>query len=154
EAGVPVVLSPAPFDASQSDLVELANILVPNEVEAALLEPGVSTAAAQAARLLKRGPSTVIVTLGEKGALAATGAGIETVGAYPVRPVDSVGAGEAFCGALAVALAEGLPLTEAVRFACAAGAVSVTRAGAAASLPSRDEVEQLLRKGREGNLSG
>jgi ribokinase len=154
EASVPVMLSPAPFDAAQAELVALADYLLPNEVEARLLEPELAEPEAQAVELRKRGPSTVVVTRGEQGAVVASEAGVEAFAAYPVKAVDSVGAGDAFCGALAVALAEGAPFGEAVRFACAAGAICVTRPGAAASLPTREEVLALMSTAREGNLSG
>jgi Sugar kinases, ribokinase family len=145
EAGVLVILNTAPVAACPPGLLELADVLVANEVEAAALAPGApATPAGQARSLLGLGPRAAIVTLGEDGAILVTATGLDQLPSFPVPAVDSVGAGDAFCGALAVALTEGLELAAAVRFACAAGALAVTRPGATASLPSRAEVEALL----------
>jgi ribokinase len=84
------------------------------------------------------------VTLGKRGVLLMGDAGEQTFAPHAVKVVDSTAAGDAFCGALAVALAEGRALPDAVRFANAAGAVAVTRLGAEPSLPHREEVERLL----------
>lgn len=145
EAGVLVILNTAPVAACPPGLLELADVLVANEVEAAALAPGApATPAGQARSLIGLGPRAAIVTLGEDGAILVTATGLDQLPSFPVPAVDSVGAGDAFCGALAVALTEGLELAAAVRFACAAGALAVTRPGATASLPSRAEVEALL----------
>ena len=102
-----------------------------------------------AAHLLQSGPGTVIVTMGSQGALIAQVAQSEIVytqtSAFSVKAVDTTAAGDGFVGALAVALGEGLSLPAAARFASAAAAISVTRAGAQPSLPSRAEVEEFLR---------
>ena len=103
-------------------------------------------AAAQAAEaLLAKGIQTVIITLGARGALAATAEGSQRVPGFKVSPVDTTAAGDIFNGALAVALAEGKALAEAVRFANAAGALSVTKMGAQPSAPKRKEIERMLR---------
>jgi ribokinase len=94
--------------------------------------------------LLGRGHEAVVVTLGEHGAVLATARGVERIPAFPVEAIDSVGAGDAFCAAFALALAEGRTPAEAARFASAAGAISATRPGASTSLPSRIEVEAVL----------
>jgi ribokinase len=147
-AGRPVMLNPAPIAPHPAGLLALADVLLPNEVEAAALAP---EAAGDHRRevevLLARGPSAVVITLGEQGALVAAGGHVSNVPAFPVAAVDSVGAGDAFCGAFAVALADGASPLEAARFGAAAGAVAVTRPGAAASLPSRDEVLRILQNG-------
>jgi ribokinase len=87
----------------------------------------------------------VVVTLGAEGALLLTGSMMtQQVPSFAVKPVDTTGAGDAFNGALAVALARGMALSEAVRYANATGALTVTRTGAQPSLPTSDEVEQFL----------
>jgi len=145
-----VLLNPAPIAPHPPGLLALADVLVPNEIEAAELAPAAAgDHDCEAAELLACGPASVIITLGEAGALVATPRGREWVPPFPVRAVDSVGAGDAFCGALAVALAGGAPLIDATRFGCAAAASAVTRPGAAAALPSREEAARILRSGGE-----
>lgn len=147
EAGVRVVLNAAPVAAEPLEALALATYLVVNEVEAAALAPAAGGDHVREARvLLARGPGAVIVTLGEAGAIVATQDGSEFVAPFSVPAADSVGAGDAFCGGFAVGITEGMRLAEAARLGSAAGAVSVTRRGAVASLPVRDEVEALLRR--------
>ncbi len=155
-AGVTVILNTAPVSDCPPELLGRSDVIVANEVEAALLAPGrPATPAEQARAFLAAGPRIAIVTLGAEGAVFATAAGAGHIPAFAVESVDSVGAGDAFCGALAVALAEGADLPPAVRFASAAGALTVTRPGAAPSLPSRAEVEAfLLRRPRESARTG
>ena len=142
-AGTRVVLNPAPVVAHPPELLALADVLVVNEVEAAMLVGGDDPAAQ--ARALLAGRELAVVTLGEGGATFATAdSTVAHVDAFAVKAFDSVGAGDAFCAALAVALCEGMDATAAVRFASAAGALAVTVAGAATSLPVRAKVEQLL----------
>lgn len=95
--------------------------------------------------LLDRGVSYVIVTLAEKGALIAGRDGFTSVEGFPVKPVDTVAAGDSFNGALAVELLRGASVPQAVRFANAVGALTVTRRGAIPSLPRREEVEAFLK---------
>jgi ribokinase len=104
----------------------------------------VDQAAAAAAALQTAGVSTVILTLGERGALLAEETGTRIFPAFDVEPVDTTAAGDAFLAGLAVALAEGRMLDEAVQWANAAGALATTKLGAQTSLPSRQTVEQLL----------
>jgi len=149
-AGVPVILNPAPAQALPGSLLRRVSVLTPNETEASLLT-GIrvkdAPSAARAARALRaRGVGTVIVTLGAKGALVAGAEGERWIRGFKVKAVDTTAAGDVFSGALAVRLAEGRPLAEAVRFAHAAAAVSVTRAGAQPSIPSRREILSKLRK--------
>jgi len=146
-AGVRVILNPAPVRPFEVGLLELVDVLVVNEVESAMLAPGATDHVAEAQRLLAMGPGAVVITLGPAGGVFATAADGGEFAAFPVQAVDSVGAGDGFCGALAVALCEGLALAEAVRFAAAAAAISVTRPGAAPSLARRMEAEELLRTG-------
>lgn len=142
-AGTRVVLNPAPVVAHPPELLALADVLVVNEVEAAMLAGGTHPAAQ--ARTLLGGRELAVVTLGEQGAVFATASGeAGVVEAFPVQAIDSVGAGDAFCAALAVALCEGHTAAAAVRFAAAAGALAVTAAGAATSLPRREAVDRLL----------
>ena len=97
--------------------------------------------------LLRRGVGAVVITLGAAGAYVATAEFRETIPAYRVEARDSTGAGDVFNGALAVALADRMPLREAVRFANAAAAISVTRDGAQPAAPTRAEILQLLGSG-------
>lgn len=151
DAGVRFILNPAPAQPLDEDLLPRIDILVPNESEASLLA-GIevtdrTTAESAATVLLAKGVGTVIVTRGEAGALIVTPEGLTDVPAYPVRAVDTTAAGDAFCGTLAVALAEDRSLMDAVRFASAAAALSVTRPGAQPSMHRRNEIEDLLRAG-------
>ena len=155
EAGVGVILNPAPAQPLPDRLLKLVSILTPNETEAELLA-GVrvnndATAAKAADRLLAKGVPAVILTLGVRGALVATKEGRQLVAGFKVRPVDTTAAGDIFNGALAVAWAEGKPLAEAARFANAAGALSVTKLGAQPSAPTRKAIERLLRHGRRAS---
>ena len=146
--GVRVILNPAPARPLDTALLHLVDYLIPNESETTLLTgiqvTDLSSAEKAAANLRERGVSTVILTLGEQGALLSTAEGIIHEGGYSVEVVDTTAAGDAFVGGFAVALAEGQPLQEAVRFANAAGALAVTRLGAQPSLPTRRAVEQFL----------
>jgi ribokinase len=141
-----VLLNPAPARPLSAALLEMVDVLVPNREELAALVghplPDLH-AVADAARTL-RGPAAVVVTLGADGALLCEEGAVHLVPALPVTPVDTTAAGDAFCAALAVALAEGRPLHEAVRAANATAALTTTRPGAQPSLPTRAEVERLL----------
>jgi ribokinase len=143
-AKVTTILNPAPAVGLSDDVLALADICVPNESEIELLTGNPATAVQEAAaaawELLRRGPRTVIVTLGERGALIADAASAEHVPAPVVAAVDSSGAGDAFIGALGVFLAEKAPLREAVRRASAVAALSVMRVGTQTSFPRQGEV--------------
>jgi ribokinase len=145
-AGV-VILNPAPAQALPAALLSSVDLLVPNRGELAVLagrdEGKELDEVISAARALD-GPSAVVVTLGAEGAVLITADDALHVPAFDVEPVDTTGAGDAFCGALADALVRGDELAEAVRWATAAGACAVTKPGAQDSLPTRAEVEQLL----------
>jgi len=149
-AGVRVILNPAPAQPLPDELFKLVSILTPNETEAELLT-GVkvcdaATASQAADKLLARGVQTVILTLGSQGAFVA-GADVRfLVPGFKVAPVDTTAAGDVFNGALGVALGEGYALIEAVRFANAAAALSVTRLGAQPSVPTRGEIDQFLKQ--------
>lgn len=142
--GVTVLLDPAPALPLPDELYGLADILTPNESEAAALT-GIpvhdeQSAAAAARALLERGARTVIIKLGARGALVADATGARLWQAFTVTPVDTVAAGDAFNGGLAVALSEGRPFEEAIRWGLAAGALSVTKPGAQPSMPERKEL--------------
>lgn len=143
-----VILNPAPAQPLDDDLLGRVSILTPNETEAALLtglEVEDEAGAALAAEALRRrGPEIVIITLGAKGALVSDASGTRLVPAFSVDPVDTTAAGDVFNGALAIALSEDRPLDEAVRFANAAAAISVTRPGAQPSAPRRPEIDALI----------
>lgn len=147
-----ILLNPAPAQPLTNDLLALIDVLVPNEHEAAQLTgfgfSGDEEAGHAAKELLDRGTGSVVLTLGARGALVLEKSG-ETVtysrqDPFTVTVVDTTAAGDAFVAALAVGLGEGRSLTEAARFANAAGALTVTKPGAQPSLPKRSEVEDLL----------
>ena len=146
EHGAITVLNPAPVPASPLDVLPLVDYLTPNATEAERLS-GIpvrapANAGAAARKLRDAGARTVIVTLGKDGALAY-GADTEHVLAFRVQAVDTTAAGDAFNAGLAVALAEDRPLREALTFASATAALTCTRRGAQASLPTREEVARL-----------
>jgi ribokinase len=147
--GIPVILNPAPAQPLPDALLKDVSILTPNETEAELLTKikvtDQKTASLAAGVLLQRGVGTVILTLGARGAWVATKEGGELVPGFKVKAIDTTAAGDTFNGALAVALAEKKPLRQAVRFANAAAALSVTKRGAQPSAPRRSDIEKLLR---------
>lgn len=148
-AGVTTVLNPAPAAALPDEIFALCDYLTPNESEAEELT-GIEVRSVDDARraadvLLAKGVGTVIVTLGEKGALLHSREGsdhLPVVSAGPVK--ETTGAGDAFNAGFATALARGDTPSDAVRFATAVAGISVTRAGAAPSMPTLQEVEALL----------
>jgi len=150
KAGVRVILNPAPARSLPDKLLKLVSILTPNETEAELLT-GVKVSDARAAaraadKLLARGVETVILTLGALGAFVAGANVRQLVPGFKVKPVDTTAAGDIFNGALVVALGEGRTLSDAVRFANAAAAISVTRMGAQPSAPTRKEIHRFLER--------
>ncbi|OGV68736.1 MAG: ribokinase [Lentisphaerae bacterium RIFOXYA12_FULL_48_11] len=149
-AGVRVILNPAPARPLSDKLLRKISIITPNETEAELLTgikvKNEAAASKAAAKLLARGVGTVILTLGSRGAFVADRNERKLVHGFRVKPVDTTAAGDVFNGALAVALAEGKPMIDAVRFANAAAAISVTRFGAQPSAPYRKEIDRMLRE--------
>jgi ribokinase len=148
EAGATIFLNLAPAQKLSGDQLSLIDVLIVNESEAALLT-GLSAEAvaqhpkdalSQLAQIVKQ----VVLTLGEQGAVWHDGADTGHQPAFAVTAKDTTAAGDAFVGALAVAMTEGKPLTEAVRFAAAAGALATTRVGAQPSLPERLAIESLV----------
>ncbi len=146
-AGVPILLNPAPIAPHSTMLLAMARVLVANEVEAAALAPEANGDHQQELRALLRIAPRVLVTLGADGLIGGDVSGTFVIEAFPVKAVDSVGAGDAFCGALAVLLCEGRTLEDSAKFASAAAAIAVTRPGAQASLPWRSEVEAFIATG-------
>ena len=145
------ILNPAPVQDYPDELYQLVDIAIPNEHEVELItghRTTTSVDAPAAARILaERGARTVIVTRGSRGSVWATLTRSGSCGAFPILPVDTVAAGDAFCGGLAAALAEGRSMAEALRWGSAAGALAATMPGAVPSLPDREAVEQLVNLG-------
>lgn len=155
-AGCRAILNaaPVPREPLEDAVLGLAEILVVNETEAAALAgmavDDAASAQQAAARLLARGPRHAVLTLGARGFVWCGGdsggdsSQIVEAPALAARAMDATAAGDAFCGALAAGLAEGLSMREALRWSNAAGALAVTRMGALPSLPGRVEVEAML----------
>lgn len=148
--GATCILDPAPAQALPKDILQLIGIATPNENEACALA-GVpqervtpADAVALGHRIREFGAHSVIVKLGDRGCVYCGPDRTFTVPAFQVRVLDSTAAGDTFNGALAVSLAEGAAIEDALRFANAAAAISVTRSGAQTSAPARAEVETLL----------
>ncbi len=146
-----VLLNLAPAQTLELKYLQDVSLLVLNETEAeALLDrkiqgiEEVKQAAHELNELVKGG---VIISLGEKGSFVLNEQVAELVPAYKVKAVDTTAAGDTYCGALATALVEGQDLVEAVKFASAAAAIAVTRLGAQISVPSRQEIEEMLERG-------
>jgi ribokinase len=134
--GARTVLNPAPATDLSRQLVSLCDVVVPNQTEIAQL--GGTSA------LLAAGVGTIVITLGARGLRIVTATDEWEIPPFVVRAVDTTGAGDAACGALAAALAEGLDMLTAARRASAAGALAATRRGAVPSLPRRSEIDALV----------
>lgn len=147
---IPVLWNCAPARAFDLSYIPKINILVLNEVEAGFLAEmpveNETDAEEAAQKLVDNGVEKVIITLGSKGAFVVTKNEKVSVPAFKVAAVDTTAAGDTFCGAFAVALVEGKSLKEALQFASAAAAISVTRMGAQPSAPTRKEIESFLGK--------
>lgn len=149
--GARVILDPAPARALPSSLLSLVSLVTPNESEAEQLS-GMAVATEEglrraAAALHARGVPDVLITLGARGVFVSTSGGASSiVPGFDVPVVDTTAAGDVFSGALASALVEGRPLADAIGFASAAAALSVTRMGAQPSAPGREEIEGKMRK--------
>ncbi|HWR99330.1 MAG TPA: ribokinase [Prolixibacteraceae bacterium] len=145
KSGKKVILNPAPAQHLPDKLLKMLYLITPNETEAELLT-GIhiidTESAEKAARiLLDKGVQVVVITLGSKGALLVQENFVKLIPAFRVTAVDTTAAGDCFNGALAVAIAEGAALADAIAFANKAASVSVTRMGAQASAPFRNEID-------------
>ncbi len=145
EHGVTTILNPAPAGHLPADVVALVDYITPNETELEVLSGMPASSVEEMARsLLTTDTQTIIMTMGAQGARYLRQDGTALVSSYQVDVVDTTGAGDAFNGGLAVALAEGKRLVAAVAFANATAALCVTKPGTAPSMPQRAEVEALL----------
>jgi ribokinase len=148
-AGVTIILNPAPAREIPDELLGRADIITPNEVEASILsgmtvtDPEDAEAAARA--LMCKGVDRVIITMGSQGLLAMTATEERFIPCVRVAAVDATGAGDAFSGALATAIAEGKDFFEAAEFANVAAALSVTRIGTAPAMPTREEIVEAMK---------
>jgi len=153
ELRVPTILNPAPAQHLPEEIYPLCDYLTPNEAEAEELAglhvSTVSDAGRAADVLLERGAGNVVVTLGAQGALVKNANLTQHVAAFDAGPVlETTGAGDAFNGGFALALAEGMNIVEATRFGCAVAGISVTGLGTARAMPRRAEVDALLQRCR------
>ncbi len=150
QVGATCILDPAPARELPKEILELVDIATPNENEACVLaglaprQVNVADAAALGHRIRGLGARAVVVKLGDRGSIYCGPERTFATPSFPVRAVDSTAAGDTFNAALAVSLAAGADMEPALRFANAAAAISVTRAGAQTSAPAREEVESLL----------
>lgn len=147
--GATTILNPAPAAELPAAIYPLCDVITPNESEAegitGIKVTDVATAEKSARALLDMGVGAALITLGENGALLVDEDGVfhqPVIQSGPV--VETTGAGDAFNGGFAVALSEGMSMREAVRFGAATAGISVTRAGAAPSMPKRSEIDALL----------
>ena len=152
ERGALVIFDPAPaFELPESSF-QYIDVITPNEVETEAIlgfYPKTKADAARAAKMLRdKGVGTAIIKMGALGAFYDSARGSGFVPAFKVNAIDTVAAGDAFNGGLAVALAEGKTLPEAVRWGAAAGAIATTRKGALPAMPYRDELMALLEVNR------
>ncbi|MEJ6519862.1 ribokinase [Shewanella bicestrii] len=142
--GITTVLNPAPAVSSEQDYLKWVDIITPNETEAEALtgiEVNSEEDANLAAQLLhQQGVTTVVITLGSKGAFISSAGFTGLIPALEVQAIDTVAAGDTFNGALVVGLSEGMSIAAAVGFANAASAITVTRAGAQRAIPYRHEL--------------
>ncbi len=148
EAGVKIVLNPAPYQEVSDELLAMADIVTPNETEAEGLT-GICVdseeAAVRAAQVLHgKGINHVVITLGGRGVFVSSEGQQKTLPPFKVDAIDTTGAGDAFNGGLVAGLAEGMDIWQASRFASAVAGLSVTRLGTSKAMPTRDEVEALL----------
>jgi ribokinase len=140
--GVRTILNPAPAQALPDELLRKVDVLTPNEHEAAKLMGEHADSALEA--LIARGAGSVVMTCGAAGCEVMSNGKRQQVPGYRVEAVDTTGAGDCFNGALAVALAHGLTLVDAARYANAAAALAVTRFGAQSSMPTDEDVQEFL----------
>lgn len=141
ENGLTVVLNPAPYHEFNKEFYRYIDLFIPNEHELDLFTKDIEgDYLTKAQHLVSQGIKKVIVTLGEKGSLYVDETTSFTIEPNKVKAVDSTGAGDSYCGALLTALSEGKQIKEAMQFASKASSITVTRKGAIASLPKRNEL--------------
>ena len=150
DGGAITILNPAPAQPLGENILKLCDFVTPNEIEAEQITgtpvKSINDAEIAAGKLLEKGASAAVITLGEQGALFKDNNQIIHQPSYEVGPVvETTGAGDAFNGGLAVALAEEMPIDKALRFACATASISVTRRGTAPSMPNRHEIDTLIK---------
>ena len=138
KSGTLTVLNPAPYKSLTEDVLSLVDVIVPNETE--------SAACGGTNALLKAGVATVVTTLGEKGAVINTASSETSIAPHKVVAVDTVGAGDAFIGALSAELARGATISDAASVGAVAGALATTVHGAVPSLPKQDVVRKAMGK--------
>lgn len=148
DAGATTVLNPAPAEAFEEPILPLVDYLIVNETEALFYSDEdeslpITDLEATCADLRAHDQQTIVVTLGDDGVFASTPTETITLDPYAVDPVDTTGAGDAFVGAFATAISEGVPLEDALAFANAAGAAATTSMGASPSLPTREDIQAL-----------
>ena len=147
EAHTRVIWNPAPA-YMDLELLSLADVVIPNEVEviqlAGLLGRPPESITEAASLLVEHGAKAVVVTVGEEGAWLATRQGVSLFAAFPVKAVDTTAAGDAFVAGFSMALSCGFPLSESIRWGNAAGAIAASRWGAQPSLPSAEELRQMM----------
>ena len=148
-AGATVVLNPAPYCELPEEVFRHVSLFIPNRTELSSFSgvevSDVESAVRAAGVLFGKGVGKMIVTMGSRGSLIVEKDGHEFIPALKVDAVDTTGAGDTYCGALCVALAEGKTLPEAARFATASSAISVTKMGAQTAIPSRAEIDAFLK---------
>ena len=141
EAGVYVILNPAPACPLPRELFSYVSLITPNQTESALLTGIEDNLDAAVDKLLEMGVKDVVVTLGSKGSMVVTGGERTLVPSLKVEAVDTTAAGDTFCGALCVALSEGRSLVQAAQFATKASALTVQKMGAQDSIPYRSDIK-------------
>lgn len=151
QQGLLTILNPAPAPEIKLSGLNCADLLVPNETESRMMlgvpvEQEVDNAWLAGRLRKKTGAGVVLITIGERGVVGCDAQGVWTVNPPPVKAVDTSGAGDAFCAALAVALIEGQPVRDATTWACSVAALSVTRSGTIPAYPTRAEVEAFERQ--------
>ena len=150
ENGALTILNPAPVRVLPQSVLRLVDILTPNQSEAKVLTGRSPDAAIEpetvARELIRSGVKYVVITLGEQGALLVSVNSSLHIPAIRVPVADTTGAGDSFNAGLAVALARGAKLEDAVRFAVVTGGLAVTREGVVPSLPTRDEVQRFYQQ--------
>ena len=141
EAGVYVILNPAPACHLPEELFGYISLITPNQTESALLSGVEDNLDAAVERLMQLGVKDVVVTLGSKGSLVISEGAKTLVPSLKVKAVDTTAAGDTFCGALCVALSEGCSLVDAAGFATKASALTVQKMGAQDSIPFRSDIK-------------